>query len=243
MAGQTYYLVIDYSSSSTAAAAFTLAAAAIPTGGSATNAPTITNGAPLTANNFCLLQTSTRQGPSRFHGALATDGSFNILMSLNGVYRFVNGFLLHLLGDYRSGDLFPVWMSLIGDPSLAYGYGENTGTSSFSPDRIGYSVMRTQNNSNYDLYALILPNTSNWPDGEDRFDMSFGDYPLWVSKKATGNGFIGVRGRLQDITIQTGAYGSSENNPWTGSVDDQFAPNYTNIGCYRFPINTPILWS
>jgi hypothetical protein len=179
-------------------------------------------------------------GPFRMHGALATDGSFNILMSRNGTGRFVSGFLFHLLANYRAFDQFPCWMSYVVDPttnSPLQGYGSSTGNSGVSPDLIAQAVMRTPTNNNFDFYSIILPTATNWPaGGEDRFDNSYPDWPCWVSKRASNNGFIGVRGRIQDITYMGG-------NPDSATIDDQFAPQYVSVGgLWRFPIDQRIHW-
>lgn len=241
MAGQTWYILIDYSSSSFNVVILSLGVVSAPTGGSNTTSPTVTNAAPL-ASTYFSLNASISVTAVRFHGQLAADGSFNIFSGREGTRFFIQGFLCHLLANYRAGDLFPVWMGLNTDPTGTVGYNGNTGTSSQGIDALAQSVMRTPNNGGYDLYGIVIPQLTNWCVGEDAFDMSFADYPLWVAKKNTGQGFVGARGRIQDIVITAGFYGASSPLQ-SGSTDDRVAPNWTNIGNYRFPINTIPLWN
>jgi hypothetical protein len=243
MAGKTWYILIDAGNSDGKTLYVTLGVDAPPTGGSNTTAPTVQNAAPLPGMYIGQggLPNYPNGGASRFHGMLATDGSFILLASRCHTQKFMNGFIFQTLSNVKGNDLYPGWLALNTDYTLTAGYGSQQGAGNTGPDYIGYSVMRTPPGNGYDAYGGVIPQTANWPAGEDRFDGSFADYPLWISKRATGNGYVGVRGRVQDIMFTTGYYSSGDGPP-PGSVDNLASPQWMNVGAFRFPTNQRIKW-
>lgn len=98
-----YYLTIDYNSATATVASFFLSKTR-PSGGTTTAAPTAADALSFSAQSFC--QTTTLA--SHVHGNLATDGSFDILVSTDGSGKFNLAFGVNALGSPKSGDVMPL---------------------------------------------------------------------------------------------------------------------------------------
>jgi hypothetical protein len=231
MASKQFYLLLDWSTSFDHALTTTFGDTTPPVGGNINTAPTLANLAACTSLPF-----SANAGlvPMHLHGALATDGSFNLLVSSDFTMKFRSGFLLHLLAAYKVTDLYPVWMSLageIGAQQMGLGYG----TSGAAPD-LGYisnSAMRYPDNTNSGQVGIIQPTGTNLPSAPDLFDGTFADWPALVGNKVVGN--TTLRGRLQDIYYFPNSTGTAV--PSTGAVDNPAAPEYMLVGQWWLPTN------
>jgi hypothetical protein len=183
-------------------------------------------GSVLTSNIFAM---SSNNGPIHIHGTLATDGSFNVLMSRDGTGKFVSGFMAHLPANLKAVDTYPLWVHIGGDASAATGYGSTADLQGAT-----LCIARYPDGSGGGNWGGILPVTSYLPNLPDSFDGSYVDWPIWLG--AATAAYRGVRGRLQDITYFPG--GAS-----TGSVDNPAGtPGFMVVGVYWYPTNAaPIL--
>lgn len=228
----TYFLLLDWSTSSNHLTTSVFGHTTAPTGGNVNTAPTLANSA---TNASLPHAASAGLTPIHLHGALATDGSFNLLLSSDFTMKFRSGFLFHVLGSYKTTDLHPVWMSQAGDAAaqqMGTGYGITTNTT-VDPTYSVNSAVRHPDNSAEGECGGILSTTTNMPTSADAFDGSFVDWPILIGNKVTGN--VTVRGRLQDIYHFP--YTLGVNVPSQGAVDSASSPEYMLVGNYWFPTN------
>jgi hypothetical protein len=239
MASKLWYILLDWSTAADNQIAATLGVDAPPVGGNVNYAPTVQSPAALPGVVFSPGSTYPFIPQMRVHGQLATDGSFNILLSRDFNMRFNTGFLCHLLANYKGTDAYPVWMH-IGAGSSAYGtagYCDTPGASAL--DSSANAVMRYPDGTGSGNYGLILPSATNMPPSCDAFDGSFVDWPCVAGAKSVSN--YTVRGRLQDIYYAPYTLGLGVPNP--GSVDNVGSPEYMLVGLWWFPTNAiPIIY-
>ena len=239
MKSQTYFLVVDWSTTQDYTVNISLGMVNPPTGGTVNNAPTQQNSTGLVSSgSFGINPASvTTIASVKVHGSLATDGSVNVLMSRDFSMKFSSGLVIHLPTDTKSTDLFPVWLHVgsgIGTQNPGSGYaGTAGGTSTLDLTYTGNSVARFPDNSDGGSYGLILPSTTNMPDIADAFDGSFVMWPALIANNAANNNTI--RGRLQDIYFLP--YPLGVNVPPQGSVDNVSSPSYMLVGVFWFPTN------
>jgi hypothetical protein len=229
--GKAYYLLLDWSTATDYQVTVTLGVDSPPTGGTNTTAPTMVNftGSQLLSAVFSM---SATNGPIHMHGTLATDGSFNMLMSRDATGKFISGFLGHAPANVKVNDLYPLWISMYGDSTAASGYGAVAST--YAPDNATWSMMRAPDNSLGGGWAVVSPALTYLPAAPDSFDGSFIDWPCWLG--ASTLAYRSMRGRLQDIMFFGGGVA-------TGSVDNPAGtPGFMVVGNYWFPTNAaPIL--
>jgi hypothetical protein len=214
----------------------------VPTGGSAVNDPTIVNFClPQYSGSFNFGLTIANGGPIRLHGALATDGSFNVFVSRNG-RGVISGCHGHVLVNVKATDAYPFWFNCTGTGGTQSGgvigtWGTTTSSDGLADGTRG--MMRVPNGTGYDTYGAIMPLASNFEGGMDAFDGTYSELPIWVGKDFSGvNSYYGVRGRLADITVFPGNnYATSPRQVQDGTPDNQGTPKYFNVGLYRFPAN------
>jgi hypothetical protein len=171
---------------------------------------------------------------------MATDGSFNVLASRNGkaIYSGIWG---HVLANVRSTDLYPFIAGASGNSAgTAWVAAAADGLAEFS-----HSMMRFPNNSGYDQYAAVLPSASSqFPAGQDSFDGTWANIPIWVAKDTVGGTTtrMGLRGRFQDITVFPSSIlwsvGGVAYPAGDGTPDSLTSPKWFAVGTYWFPTNT-----
>jgi hypothetical protein len=228
---RTYYLLFDCGTgaANSNTVNITLGVDAAPTGGTINAAPTVQNAVPMTTNRY--FHHNTNPGPIHLHGALATDGSFNVLLSRDNTGMFSSGLVLQWIGNAKPTDQYPVWLHMSCNQTLSVGYGNGTAQ---DLTQTTYCVMRAPDNSQGGNWAGIIPVSTNFPSVVDVFDGTTLDWDVWVG--ATTAGYQSVRGRIQDISYFPGGAN-------TGSIDGTVgAPSFMIVGNYWFPTNTaPIL--
>lgn len=237
MASHTYYLLVDWSTSTDHTINITLGVDAPPLGGSITLGPSVQNPAALAGNNFSINSTSQSTiGSVKVHGQLATDGSFNILMSRDFSQEFSTGIIVHLLSNYKGTDAYPVWLHCTADttaqPNTA-GYANALANDSKGLDTVGNGTMRYPDGSGSGNYGLITPAVTNIPTYPDAFDGTIPLFPVAVANKTAGN--YTIRGRLQDIYYSPCVGGTTAPTIGVGSVDNSATPQYMVIGRWYFP--------
>lgn len=221
-----YYCIISYYGASAQQASVIFSKAA-PTGGTTTAAPTATDSFQASGTGNTLPYTFNSSGTlslnHKFHGMLATDGSFNFLGSRDGSTFFEWLFGFHALVNYRSGDTIPVaslYSYLSTTPGVPAVNGQNfslsvtnanTSWNTRTPDDTGQPSCVTailQSPQGIDMMTA-----ANFPTA-DSIDNTWFDMPIWIVSTTTGSSTVvaSIRGRVADM-----AFGNRTNVP--GTVD------------------------
>jgi len=224
--GVVLYLLLSYDSSIVYGITAYLTAS-LPTGGSVTVNPTVTSAATHSAA-YLAIAPSSNSGDFHLHSGLSNDGSFFVLQSRDNTGLFVTGLLGSWLGNAKSSDNYPFWISSNCDTRVTNGFG----SSSYGLNAPTKSFMLPPDGSVQTVWSWsgVLPATTNLPSGSDPFDSSYVDMPIFVGASATT--IRGVRGRLQDIAFFPGGAPTGTTDATAG------APTYMVAGNYWFPTNS-----
>lgn len=211
-----FYCIIDVAGAADNTALNLVFSKALPTGGTITARPVATDEWAHTASQQ--LNDNTN-GASRFHGDLATDGSWLISTSKIG-----SGFAGLAIGFFpfaeaRAADLYPVatyaaWNAAVGVGSGGWGYtifANAANWRSFFYNGGGVSSGGTPLQPCNGAGTSMVNNSSTFP---DFIDGAVNDFPVYFWDDTVGK--RSLRGRLVDVRWALGVPGQGTTEPLAG---------------------------